>query len=80
MCLGFPISTTVTLQIDLNVILELIILGKYGNERDYEISMSPKKRVKKVCFIMTYRFGLGKYHRNASNRAMAVGCPLVCST
>ena len=27
---------------------------------------------------MAYRFGLGKHPYNASNRAMAVGCPLVC--
>jgi len=26
-----------TLQINLNIILELVILGEYGNERDYEV-------------------------------------------
>ena len=45
MCLGFPISTTGTLQIDLNIILELVILSEYGNERDYEVdNMSPSSR------------------------------------
>ena len=37
MCFSFPISTTVTLQFDLNIILELVILGEYGNDRDYEV-------------------------------------------
>jgi hypothetical protein len=37
MCLGFPVSITSPLQIDLNIILELVILGEYGNERDYEV-------------------------------------------
>ena len=36
LCMGltFPISITITLQIDLNIILELVILGEYHNDRD----------------------------------------------
>ena len=42
MRLGFPISTTFTLQINLDIILELVILGEYSNERDYEVgNMNP---------------------------------------
>ena len=45
MCFSFPISTTITLQINLNIILELVILGEYSNERDYDIgNMSPNSR------------------------------------
>ena len=45
MCLGFPISTTGTFQVDLNIIFELVILGEYSNERDYEVNnMSPNSR------------------------------------
>ena len=45
MCLSFPVNITFTLQIDLNVILELVILCKYGNNRDYEVgSMSSNLR------------------------------------
>ena len=45
MCLSCPISTTVTLQIDLNIIFELVILREYSNERDYEVgNMCPNSR------------------------------------
>jgi len=60
MCHDFPISKTLTLQIDLNIVLELVILGEYSNERDYDAD-NMCCNSKKVHFIMTYRFGLGKH-------------------